>query len=370
MPDRKPQRETADETIGPLESLPAEILEHIVTQLDPAIPEERHALATLMRVSRSWWELAARRLYAHPVLSRAQVTSFIRCGRDPYSVAPMVRTRASKEEHTSDRCTWGLSGNLSTRARRAFGYVQSLRFLRLPHPEAINMMRMATLKDKVLFPAVRSLTFDSNEGRVGAVRQEVEAVEEEAEAGDDDPQGWQRDQEETRVFPEGEIATAKGYIFDCPDVCMKSIWGCYQLVLLFKAKTWGVITCHKDYPSPDDASTDFLTSLRHSQNVKWKANRIFNPKEGTGQNWFHDIWFEQRSIELWSKVERGPLDICVATPGPSQSVRDEFEERAWPPEVPHVRLLYQPDETVCPPCAVCGECLSGSVLTRRGKIER
>lgn len=125
------------------DELPTEILRSVVDCLRP--PDDSATLISLMRVSRTMWEIAGRQLYANLTLDKDQVVRLI-AGAD--------------WQPPKDSSSPRVPLSLSKRTRTALSFVRRLTLLGLWHQPILDLLCDATVAGKPLFPHVEQVLLD------------------------------------------------------------------------------------------------------------------------------------------------------------------------------------------------------------------
>lgn len=306
----------------PLEDLPAEVLQCVVDNLDPAC--DTPTLLSLMRVSSSMWEAAARRLYATMALDRDQVVLLI-----------AGRWRRRPDDAPASDAADRAPVVLSQRTRLALSFVRRLTLLGYWTTSIVEMLWDAAAQGaRPLFPNVEQLLLD-----IGP------------------PFDW-------RAVPWLRCARPthpEFFVFDSLDVC---ILGDENQDLLFRlpARHYRSITCH------EVALCSWLArAWDPGDSLQWDEWRCF----------LSDAWegVETTACDLqrltWDDFEEDhippfrlpPLQVCLNygdTLG--KDIVDHFEERYSNHDLrvfkdtSHIVQFshFPPDGEGASPCKLCG----------------
>ncbi|KAL1407962.1 hypothetical protein Q8F55_004759 [Vanrija albida] len=128
-------------------TLPNEIVEQIVTNLDPQLPADRHALANLLRTSQAFWELAAPLLYHSLRFEHDKLISLLDGPDGEYyrHVVGKIRWRPPPPMPFSER------------KRRSFTFVRHFRLTGYLYEHTTRRLIYVSLPNTPLFPNVEKL---------------------------------------------------------------------------------------------------------------------------------------------------------------------------------------------------------------------
>lgn len=143
--------------------LPAELLHEIVSYFDPIA--DRGTFATLMRVSSTFWDIAAPSLYRDLKLDNDQLHLLVSGGLDP-NFDELVPTVNYMKRNYLRRLGRRGGSKLSIRSQRAFAFIQRLHLYPPPLREGILELWDATLPyAPPLFANVRHLLLEDDPER-------------------------------------------------------------------------------------------------------------------------------------------------------------------------------------------------------------
>lgn len=278
-------------------TLPVELQYEIISQLDPVA--DRSTLVTLLSVSSTFWEEAARLLYRKVTLDHDRLHRLLGVGH-------------ASETHQPT--------SLSARTRRALGFIHSLHIVTpLPHPDLYFLWDTA-LPNTPLFPGVRTLSLR------------------------DRPDYTWYNNPVPRKRPEADVL-----LFDSPDACVTGYQSHHQLFYL-PVKRLRSLTCHHVYA--DNVLRDLVMEQHPAQ---WESLRIFDDFSGRfNDTAAPDIAAWERDI---ARRRQPPVQVCFQSLDAGFKARNAmFMTYGWR-ESPasFIKLVFYRSSDECKPCGVCGK---------------